>query len=353
MIKLKDLYVDRVLGLQKLSDSVYCDIAKDALQHPDEDVQSWEHFNDYVKHSHRCWGVPIGITIERLRYYTENLVKKQSMRSIMLYMVDNKVHIIEGHHRLGLQLAKNENAEIAYPDVLLNRPWVIDLDEPRNLEKLELCAKKIYGFEKLYHRIPVSGFSGWQYERPYDNRVNTIKEQCDSSDIRFLDLGCDTGWLDFAMHSSERFFVGVDNNPHAIETANRLSFILDKPVYFIKSDILDFLEDRGQYGYALHFDVTFFLSVFQHIYRENPDKAAKILNLISEASNGMFFDSIEADDNTSSAFPPDLKEKFTMEFLRKFVFDNTDFTAYRLLRRDNFLRRHLFYFYREDDDESH
>jgi len=345
MIKSENLYIDRVLGIQRLSSSVYYDIAVDALQHPDKDVQSWKHFNDYVRHCYRCWGMSEKRAIERLNYYRENLVKKGYKGRVMFYSADDKIHILEGHHRLGLRLAGGKRDDIAYSLDSLDRPWIVILEDPRSLEKLVICAEQIYGLKKLYHKVPVNCFDGWRHERPYDNRLQAIKQECKPSDIRFLDLGCDTGWLDFGMHSPERFFVGVDNSPHAIEMANRLSFILDKPVYFIESDILDFLEHRGKYYFTNYFDVTFFLSAFQHIYRKSPEKAAMILRLISQASKSMFFDSVESTDSTSSAFPSNLKQKFTAEFLRDFVLKNTNFTGCKLLRRDNFLHRHLFYFY--------
>lgn len=343
-MKARDLYIDRVLGLQKLPSSIYYDIAMDALRYPNKDVQSWEHFGDYVKHCYRCWGVPAGITTGRLEYYKETLAKRKQWHGVVLYLADNKIHILEGHHRLGLYLAENEDAEMPRSPTIPRQPWVVTLENPRNLEELEACAKKIYGFEKLYHKIP-GYFHGWQCERPRDSRNLIIERECGPSDIRFLDLGCDTGWFDFEMYSPKRFFVGVDNNPHAIETANRLSFIFDKPVYFIQSDILDFLRDRKKYGYASHFDVTLFLSVFHHIYRKDPSRAAEILNLISTISKSMFFDSVESTDNTSNAFPPSLKEKLTTEFLKDFVLKNTSFIDYELLERDGFLQRHLFHFW--------
>ncbi|GAI70356.1 unnamed protein product [marine sediment metagenome] len=166
--------------------------------------------------------------------------KNLNLSGCLIYEKCGKHYVLEGHHRLGLALAKGIKSiginHLAQESSYFQWQKLSGLDYPdfnpaNKKDWQELCndAFKIYGMKKLYHSVPVSCFKGWMLERN-DGRVKIIKQAC-SKALRILDLGCHIGGISFEVFHNNRV-VGVDNSPYAIRVAKKLTFALDKPVIF-------------------------------------------------------------------------------------------------------------------------
>lgn len=346
-INLETLRTNRLeLGIP-LKDSAYHLIFRDKILNPKLDWQALPSFKSYCELRyaiHGTWNQVALVKEFNIRWpkFQRNL----GLSSCLIYQKSGKYYILEGHHRLGLALAKGMKSikirslsqestylrwqkfsELRYPD----------FNSANKKDWQELCndAFKIYGMKKLYHSVPVSCFKGWMLERN-DGRVQIIKQAC-SQALRILDLGCHIGGVSFAVFHNNRV-VGVDNSAHAIRVAKKLTFALDKPVIFFHQDILSFLQKP--LPAFNHFDIIICTSILHHIRRASEKKFKEILPLLSARGSKLIFDYAERGEAT--IFPEKLR--LSPEDIKKTIFTNTKFKQAREIGFDTQFKRHLFLF---------
>lgn len=98
-----------------------------------------------------------------------------------------------------------------------------------------------------------------------------------------LDVGCNTGYFSFLMAESGATVVAVEKNPISAGVAEYLNVLKNLHVKIINSSVEDFiLSDSGFY------DATLLLNVFDHMLRENEERAWEVLKQIQLRSKYVF-----------------------------------------------------------------
>lgn len=347
-INLETLRTNRLeLGIP-LKGSPYHLIFRDRILNPKLDWQLLPSFKSYCELRYAIRGTRNQAALVReFNIKWPKFQRYLDLPGCLIYQKSGKYYILEGHHRLGLALAKGMKSiainHLAQESSYLHWQKLSGLDYPNfnpSLKKdwQELCndAFRIYGMKKLYHSVPVSCFKGWILERN-DGRVQIIKQACTGA-LRILDLGCHIGGISFAVFHNNRV-VGVDNSAHAIRVAKKLTFALDKPIIFFHQDILNFLRKPPSRIFN-HFDIIICASILHHIRRASEKKFNEILPLLSARGSKLIFDYAEKGEAT--IFPEKLK--LSPEDIKRIILANTKFKRAEAIGLDAQFKRHLFLF---------
>lgn len=348
-INLATLRTNRLeLGIL-LKGSPYHLIFRDKIRNPKLNWQALPSFKSYCELRYAIHGTRRN-QVALVREFNIKWPKFQrnlNLSSCMIYQKCGKNYILEGHHRLGLALAKGIKSiainHLAQESTYLQWQGLSGLDYPnfnaaskRDWQELRNDAFKIYGMKKLYHSVPVPCFKGWTLERN-DGRIEIIKQAC-SKALRILDLGCHIGGISFAVFHNNRV-VGIDNSAYAIRVAKKLTFALDKPVIFFHQGILNFLRKPPSRIFR-HFDIVICTSTLHHIRRASKKKFNEILPLLSARSFKLILDYAEKGEAT--IFPEKLK--LSPEDIKGMILANTKFKQTEVIGLDAQFKRHLFLF---------
>ena len=331
-----------------LSQTPYFSIYRDKLKNPQSSFQKLDSFPNYCFFKYKIHNIadPKALEDNLNIKWTKYKNKLESPCKGMIYEKCGKFYILDGHHRMGLALArgqKNIQSVVIKKEIdYLKWQNLIELDYPdfnftdQDWKNFYDDAFKIYGMKKLYHYIPLDYFKDWSLERKVYRR-KIIKQIC-LNQARILDLGCNIGGMDFDIFDNNRI-VGVDNNPQNIKVARKLTFIFDKPIIFFHRDILDFLENPGHEMFK-HFDLIICTSILHHVRRDSEERFRKILSLLKKRGSKLLFDFAEKGEKT--IFPQEFR--LSPEEIQDTIFRFSGYQKSTIVDLDPQFGRHLFLF---------
>lgn len=203
---------------------------------------------------------------------------------LLVDLIAGEPYISDGNRRIAILKALGKPKEI---EVLLDdqKRWVTAANK-RAAQCLTTSYLKSGGKRVLYQPIlhpSLSQYTTPQFKRYYIQAMKTILNVCGSfKGKNVLDVGSCYGYYSYQFARRGAMVTAVEYHGGRVRLCthlNRLQYMDFSNPLFVCTRIENYIKAT-----SLTWDYTFMLSVFHHLYAQNPEESWKTLNQIAEKS---------------------------------------------------------------------
>jgi len=184
----------------------------------------------------------------------------------------------------------------------------------------------------LYHDLPF--FKTKTHRKGSELRVKKILSVYDVEGRSGLDIGCSVGGISFRLQNAGAKMVAVDYDPEVIQLAKEVEKQQNTGVVFQRNRVdQTFIRTLPVYDFIVWFEQWMWL-----VKQRGEDEAIKILKVVSNKTNNLFFSTSQGDGKAKSKM---IKSEKDVEVLLR---AHTDYLVTNLgTVDDNWHKRSLFW----------